>query len=133
MGYSMLTTVAGKKKMFNTRDVGRADLARALSCHLGRPDEKEFERILRSKLVRNFPVTVYDARRAMIIYGPDVAVLKGRMTRSAPTPCVPTIEACDIPAPILHHYCNVTLIIDFFMSRVCVFSYSFARHRFPHC
>jgi hypothetical protein len=79
--YTMLSTVAGQKKLFTRRQVEAADSARDLYRKLGGPDEKEFLHILCNNLIRNCPVTPDDAKRAALIYGPDIAVLKGKMTQ----------------------------------------------------
>ena len=113
-GYTMLSTVADHKKLFTPRQIADADAARALYRKLGRPDESEFLSILKKNLIRNCPVTHDDAKRAMAIYGPDVAVLKGKMTRSAAAPRIPTFEAVPIPAPLLEHHSTVTLCVDIF-------------------
>ena len=39
-----------------------------------------------------------DAKRASIIYGPDLAAIKGKTTCSAAAPHVPTFQAVPIPA-----------------------------------
>ena len=84
--YTLLSTVAQHKQMFSQRQIQQADLARELYCLIGRPDEKEFRAILRDNLILNCPVTHDDASRALAIYGPDVATLKGKMTRTGRSP-----------------------------------------------
>ena len=77
-GYTMVTTVAEQKKLFSKREVKAADVARDLYRKIGRPSEAEFQDILKRNLIRDCPVTPSDAKRANIIYGPDVAVSKER-------------------------------------------------------
>jgi hypothetical protein len=104
--------------MFSRRQIEAADAARALYRKIGRPDEAEFVNILKRNLIRNCPVTPDDAKRALIIYGPDIAVLKGKMlTQSAAAPRAPTFEAVALPPPFLDHHRNVTLCVDLFLSR----------------
>ena len=112
--YTMVTTVAQQRKLFSPREVSSADVARDLYRKIGRPDEAEFQKILRQNLIRNCPVTPDDARRALLIYGPDIAAIKGKTTRSSASKRVPTFEAIPIPPPILKHHRKVTLCIDFF-------------------
>jgi hypothetical protein len=50
----------------------------------------------------------------MLIYGPDLATLKGKTTRGRATPHVPSFTAIPIPAPILQHHQEITLCVDFF-------------------
>ena len=78
--YTLLSTVAQHKQMFSPRQIQQADLARRLYRLLGRPDEKEFSSILRNNLINNCPITPDNAHQALVIYGTDVATLKGKMT-----------------------------------------------------
>ncbi len=113
--YTMVSTVAEQKKMFSQREIKAADEARALYRKIGRPDEAEFQHILRSNFIRNCPVSPDDAKRALVIYGPDIATIKGKTTRSAAAARAPTFVATPLPAPILEHHRNVTLCLDFFL------------------
>ena len=49
-GYSILSTVAEQKKLSSRREVKAADAARELYRKIGRPDEAEFDSILRQNL-----------------------------------------------------------------------------------
>jgi hypothetical protein len=111
--YTIVSTVAKQKKMFSRREVQAADNARELYRKIGRPSEAVFQQILRQNLIRNCPVTPDDAKRALIIYGPDIAALKGKTTNSQAAPRAPTFIAVPLPAPILEHHRNVTLCVDF--------------------
>jgi hypothetical protein len=125
--YSLLNTVAEQKKLFSRREVTAADEARALYRKIGRPDEAEFDSILRRNLIRNCPVTPGDAKRALVIYGPDIAVIKGKTTRSNAAPRAPTFEAVPIPPPVLEHHKNVTLCVDFFFVQGIPFFHTISR------
>lgn len=110
----MLSTVAEQqKKMFTNGDVAAADADWAFYRKIGRPGEVTFQTILRRGQIHNCPVTPDDARRALIIYGPDVAVLKGKTTRSSAAPRVPTFMTVPLPAPIIKFYRKVTLCVNF--------------------
>ena len=125
--YTMISTVADQKKFFSRREVQSADLARDLYRKLGRPSAAEFLSILRNNLIRNCPVTADDASRASIIYGPDVATIKGTTTRIAAAGHVPTFVAVPIPAPVLEHHANVTLCVDFFFVQGIGFLHTISR------
>ena len=72
---------------------------------------------------RNCSVTHDDAKRALAIYGPDVAVLKGNMTRESAAPRVTTFDAVQIPAPLLANHRDVTICADlFFVQGLCYFT-----------
>ena len=128
--YTTLSTgvLAEQKKLFSQREIKAADRARSLYRKIGRPDEAEFQALLRRNLlIQNCPVTVDDAKRALIIYGPDVATLKGKMTHNNASERVPTYEAVPIPPSVLEHDRNLTLCINFFFvrSRASILPYSY--------
>jgi hypothetical protein len=64
---------------------------------------------------------VDDVRRAMLIYGPDAAVVKGKTVRGFAAPRVTDFYAVTIPLPIIQHHLNVTLCMDFFYVQGQVF------------
>jgi hypothetical protein len=64
-------------------------------------------------LIRNCPVTPDDARRALKIYGPDIATLKGKTVKKQ-NRAIPNYQAVTIPAPIIAQYGKVRLFIDIF-------------------
>lgn len=78
--------------------------------------------ILQNNLIRNFPVTPDDARRALKIYGPDIATLKG-ITVKKQNQAIPNYQAITILAPIITKYSNVHLIIDNFFQRKRILSH----------
>ena len=125
--YTMVTTVAAQRELFTRREIAAADLARDLYRKLGRPSEAEFQRLLRANQIRNCPVTPGDAARALEIYGPDIAALKGKSTRTTPAPRVPTFTAVPLPPPVLTHHRNVTLCLDFFFVQGHAFFHTISR------
>ena len=125
--YTLVSTVAEQKALFTRRDVVQADHARQLYRLIGRPSEAEFQRILTNGSIRNCPVTPLDAKRAIAIYGPDIAVLKGKTTRSGVAPRVAAFKAVPLPPPVLEHYRNVVLCVDFFFVQGHVFLHTIAR------
>jgi hypothetical protein len=111
--YTFVLTVEGNKERFHRREIEGADRARELYATIGRPSQQHFEHILRHNLIRNCPVTVDDAKRAQIIYGHDIATLKGKSTKT-PAKHVPTFMPIPVPLPILEDHKDVTLCVDFF-------------------
>jgi ribosomal protein L15 len=126
-GYTLIAAVAEQKKMFSRRQIQDADNARALYRKLGRPAEAEFYHILSGNLLRNCPVTVDDAKRALTIYGPDIATIKGKTTRTDAADRVPTFEAVPLPPTIMEHHRNVTLCVDFFFVQGLTFLHTISR------
>jgi len=111
--YSFVSTVANNKAQFTRCEIEGADKARALYRKIGRPYQQQFEQILAKNLIRNCPVTVDDAKRALLIYGPDVAARKGKTTKD-PSQYVPTFNPVQVPGFILQHHSDVTLCVDIF-------------------
>jgi len=95
--YSFVSTVANNKAQFPRREIEGADKARALYPKIGRPSQQQFEQILAKNLIRNCPATVDDAKRALLIYGPNVAALKGKTTKR-PLPTCPYFQPGTIPS-----------------------------------
>jgi hypothetical protein len=111
--YLFLNTVAGNKGKYTQHEIQGADKARALYKKIGRPSEQAFSDILKNNLIRNCPVTPDDARRALEIYGPDIATLKGKTVKKQ-NKGIPNYQAVLIPAPIIEQYNDVRLFIDIF-------------------
>ena len=64
-------------------------------------------------LIYNCPVTLADARRAVTIYGPCVANLKGTAVKHPSDPVLSLIPI-PVPASILEHHKHLTLCVDIF-------------------
>jgi hypothetical protein len=64
-------------------------------------------------LIQNCPVTSDDAKRALQIYGPDLATLKGKTVKKQ-TKGIPNYQPIQIPAPIIAKYSNIQLFMDIF-------------------
>jgi hypothetical protein len=111
--YSFVSTVANNKAQFPRREIGGVDKARALYRNMGHPSQQQFEQILAKSLIRNCPVTVDDAKRALLIYGVDLAALKGKRTKGS-SQHIPTFNPVQVPGFILQHHSDVTLCMDNF-------------------
>lgn len=75
-------------KLFSPRQVKRADQARELYILMGRPSPRVFQHMLLHKLIAQTDLTVDDAIRAELIFGPDIGSLKGKTVRQAPAPVI---------------------------------------------
>jgi hypothetical protein len=51
---------------------------------IANPTEREFAGMVHELLLTNYPVTICDVDNANQIYGPDVANLRGKMSRTKP-------------------------------------------------
>ena len=83
--YTLLSTVANNKENYTRRQVQQADNAVRLYKMIGLPTVEDFTSALTTSLVRNSPVTKTDAKNALDIYEPNIAALKGKMTRKKST------------------------------------------------
>ncbi len=77
---------------------------------IANPTEREFTRMVCEQLLTNCPVTVRDVDNANQIFGPDVANLRGKMTRSKPN-CV-QVEYVQIPQDFLQLHKYIMLVAD---------------------
>jgi hypothetical protein len=100
--FLFVSTVTQNKSVFVTREIETADKARELYRKLGRPSQKKLEDVIANNIVANCPVTMDDARRAILIYGPNIAALNGKTTQGQASTRIPNFVATKIPAPF---YC----------------------------
>ncbi len=82
--FSFITTVEGNKIPFTKQQIKSAEKARNLYASLGYPSMKDFKWILQSNQIKDSPVLVVDSEVALKIWGPNIAALKGKTTRSKP-------------------------------------------------
>ena len=109
-----ITTVKENESMYTARQVSDAKLAVRLYEMVGRPSQATFARMIQQNLLRNCPIGIEDAKRALKIYGPEVNALRGKTVRTTPKH-VPGAEAItEFPPEILSSHKNVTLCVDFF-------------------
>ena len=111
--FSFVQTVHKNKKMFSRRELEGADKARDLYIKLGRPSQAQFQHMLSHHMIPDCPVTADDAKRAITIYGPDVATLKGKTTKGKGNHR-PTFKPIEIPSYIAKHHRNITICQDIF-------------------
>ena len=112
-GFNFINTVDGNKEGFTQRQIERANQALALYRIIGRPSERRYYTILAENHIMNCPITVEDARRAFHIYGPDVATLRGKMTRRTPQ-AIKDYVPFELPADLLKEFRRINLATDIF-------------------
>ena len=79
--YSFLTLVSSNKNNFTPDEVRRADKAKKLYQSIGPPGYGRYIKWLATNYIRNCPITVDDAKRALHIYGKDIVKLKATSVR----------------------------------------------------
>lgn len=110
--YSMLNLVSTNKSNYTPREITQADAARELYQCITMPGYGKFHRLLDQHYFRNCPVTSTDAKRAVHIYGEDLAALKGKTTRRSPSP-ITHQPLPEIPEAIKTLHCDVMLNVDY--------------------
>ncbi len=83
-GFVMVNTVRGNFEGYNKHDVKKVQEARRLQGMIGNPTEWDFEGMVHEKLIAHCPVTVRDIQNAHQIFGPNLANLRGKTTRTKP-------------------------------------------------
>ena len=121
--FSFVTTVKGNKVHFTKRQITGAEKARMLHASLGFPSQHDFKWILQSNQIVECPVIVQDAEIVYRIWGPNIAELKGKMTRKTPTSV--ELDIVQIPKEIreLHHCVSLSVDI-FFINNIPFLSHS---------
>ena len=80
----LLNTVSENRERFTPRDY-KGDWESRRGMHLlGFPPERDFENMVRSKMIVNCPVTFSDVKNAKLIFGTDITSLKGKSVRRKP-------------------------------------------------
>ncbi len=69
-------------KGYMRQDVKMAGEAQHIKEPIMNPTDREFAGMVREKLLTNCPVTVCNIDTAIQIFGPDLANLRGKTTRS---------------------------------------------------
>ncbi len=80
----LVNTVRENFKGYTMHDVERGREARRIQGMIANPTEREFAGMVREKLLTNCPITVPDVETTNQIFGPDLANLRGKITRAKP-------------------------------------------------
>ena len=77
---------------------------------MGTPTVEDLQARIRMNLIKNNQVTTDDVNLATKVYGPDVGAIKGKTTRSRPTPV--TNNIVEIPDELLDIQQDLTVSMD---------------------
>ena len=109
---SVIRTVDSNLAKFTQRQVGEARVTRRFQNTAGLTTNSLL-RMIDSGALLNSPITRESARAAVGIWGPSVANLKGKTTRSRPDPVnIGAATITLIPPHILEHHKEVTIGVD---------------------
>ena len=91
--HRLLNTVANNKHICNLQEIEGEDRARKLQQQMGWPGLANLKSYIANNLIRNCAITIDNTIRAWHIYGRNVPILKGKMTKQSN----PEIHATTIP------------------------------------
>ena len=115
--FSFVVTVEDNKLPFSKRQVEAAEKARAFYAGLAFPSMTDYKWILQSNQIEECPVSLEDAKVAEKIWGPNIAALKGKTTRSKPEPV--KTDIVQIPVQLRIEQKMVTISMDvFFVNKI---------------
>ncbi len=118
--FTFVTTVSGNKIGFTKRQIKGAELARSLYAKLSYPSWKDFKWVIQSNQIKDCPVTVEDVDVALKIWGKNIAALKGKTTRSRPSPVAR--DFVKVPVEMLKLHKEVFMTADiFFVNKIPFF------------
>ena len=110
--YAFFETVADNMSLYTKRQIASANNARDLQAGLAYPSVSDLKWIVKSNMLKDNPVTSQDVDIALKIWGPSVALLKGKtVRRKAP---VVRQDIVVVPKEIRQVHKRVTLSIDIF-------------------
>jgi hypothetical protein len=112
--HCFMETVESNMSLFTKRQIHSVNLARNLQAGLAFPSNADTKWGIQSNLIKDCPVTVKDMGTAIKVWGPSIAMLKGKTVRM--TPPVVRQDVIEIPKEIWELHNNVTLTIDIFLS-----------------
>ena len=78
------------------------------------PSIPDLKWVVQSNQIKDCPVTAQDVNVALKIWGPSVALLKGKTVHC--TPLVVVRDIVEVPKEIRENHKSVTLRIEFFLS-----------------
>jgi hypothetical protein len=106
--------------LFTKRQIHHANLARNLQAGLAFLSNAVMKWAIQSNLIKDCPVTVKDMGTAIEVWGPSIAMLKGKTVRTKPP--VVRQDVIKIPKEIWELHKDVTLTIDFFVNKIPFFT-----------
>jgi len=106
----LVNTVRENFEGYSHHKAKKAKEARHIQGMIANPTEREFAGMVREQLLTNCPVTVRDVDNANQNFGPDLANLRGKMTRTKPERV--RVEYVQIPRDFVQLHKYVTLVAD---------------------
>jgi hypothetical protein len=82
--WMLVNTVQANFEGFTRRKVKKANEVQCQQGMIGNPTKRQFAGMVHENLITNCPVTVHNINNANRIFGPDLANLRGKTTRTKP-------------------------------------------------
>ena len=115
--FTFVKTISQNKESFTARQIKGAEFYRALYTTLIYTSAKEYNWVIHSKHIKNYPVTVQDVEVALKLCGKNIEALKGNNTRENPN--VVARYQVKIPEELINLYKEVLLTCDiFFVNKI---------------
>ncbi len=106
----LMQTVQGNMKGFTKCEVKEAREACKAQTMLGHPTDRDFLRMEHGSMISNCPVSANAVTNAHLIFGLDLAGVRGRTVQRPPKSV--TTDYVQIPLAILEEHQFVTLAVD---------------------
>ena len=110
MAAMFVNTISDNYEGYTKREILKAHEARRFQQMIGNPSERDYQGMVREKLIANCPVTVTDVKNAHQLFGPDLANLRGKTVRRRPDHVA--VDYVDLPLSLLDRHRDVTLTAD---------------------
>ncbi len=118
--YSFVKTVEENMAMFTKSQIVNAELACKLQAGMAYPSILDLKWVVQSNQIKDCLVAAQDVNVVLKIWGPSVALLKGKTVCCMPPVVVQDIV--EVPKEIRENHKRVTLTVDiFFVNRVPYF------------
>jgi hypothetical protein len=112
--HCFMETVESNMSLFTKRQIYGGNLVRNLQAGLAFSSNADMKWAIQSNLIKDCLLTVKDMGMAIKVWGPSIAMLKGKTVRT--TPPVVRQDVIEIPKEIRKLHKDVTLTIDIFLS-----------------
>ena len=107
---NMVSTVTENHKGYTQRQFENSKILRQLYHIVGCPTVENFKHILRQKIIRNCPVTIYDMNIVKCFYDAYIGALKEKTTRNIPTPV--KNDLVEVPLKLIEQHCELIFCMD---------------------
>jgi hypothetical protein len=119
--HCFMKTVESNMLLFTKRQIHGVNLVCNLQAGLAFPTNADMKWAIQSNSIKYCPVTVKDMGTAIKVWGPSIAMLKGKTVRMMPP--VVRQDVIKIPKEIWELHKDVTLAIDiFFVNKIPFFT-----------